>query len=155
MMVAAVLGSGLIAGLFFVFSIAIMPALGRLAAPEGIRAMQSINVVIVNPIFLVAFFGTGALSVALIVFGLIRSGQPGWAYLISGAAAYLIGSIFVTMFFNVPMNNALAAVQPGTPEGDAVWQNYLRNWTYWNHVRTLASLISTALFVIGFASHRG
>ncbi len=40
-------------------------------------------------------------------------------------------------------------------EADALWQNYLRNWTYWNHVRTLASLISTALFIIGYASHGG
>lgn len=61
----------------------------------------------------------------------------------------------MTIAFNVPMNNALAAAEPEMPDADAVWLNYLRNWTYWNHVRTLASLISTALFIIGYASHGG
>ena len=56
----AALGSGLIAGVFFVFSVSIMKALGRLPSAHGIAAMQSINDVIVNPVFLVAFLGTPA-----------------------------------------------------------------------------------------------
>jgi hypothetical protein len=44
-----ILGSGLMAGLFFVFSVVIMSALGRIPAPSGIAAMQSINKVIINP----------------------------------------------------------------------------------------------------------
>lgn len=148
----AALGSALIAGTFFIFSAAIMSALGRLSAAEGLRAMQSINLVILNPVFLGVFLGTAVVSAALLILGLFRLGQPGWSFLFAGAALYLIGSIFVTMFFNVPMNNALEAAQAGTAEGDAVWQNYLRNWTYWNHVRTIASLASTALFILGFAS---
>ena len=116
--------------------------------------MQSINLVIVNSAFLGVFLGTAVLSALILVLGLFRLGQPGWTYLIAGAAVYLIGSLFITMFFNVPLNNALAAAQVGTAEGEAVWQNYLRNWTYWNHVRTIASLISSASFIIGLASIR-
>ncbi len=40
---AAAIGSGLMAGLFFVFSVTVMTALGKLPAPAGIAAMQSIN----------------------------------------------------------------------------------------------------------------
>ena len=65
--IAAALGSGLIAGTFFVFSVAIMPAFERLSATEGARAMQSINVVIINPAFLGIFLGTGVLSAAILV----------------------------------------------------------------------------------------
>lgn len=151
---AAIVGCGLIAGTFFVFSVAVMTALGRLSPADGMRAMQSINRVILNPIFLGVFLGTGVLSLVIIVINLLHPSYPGWGYSLLGATFYLIGSVFVTIVFNVPLNNALAAVEPGAPEGDAVWQNYLRNWTYWNHVRTLASLISTTLFIIGFASHR-
>lgn len=42
-----VIGSGLMAGTFFVFSIAVMKALARISPQAGIAAMQAINVVIV------------------------------------------------------------------------------------------------------------
>ena len=46
------LGCGLIAGLFFAFSVAVMQALARLPVAWGIAAMQSINSAILNPLFL-------------------------------------------------------------------------------------------------------
>ncbi|MDP3329696.1 MAG: hypothetical protein Q8S60_15520, partial [Parvibaculum sp.] len=54
----AALGSGIVAGIFYGFSSFIMGALGKLAPHEGIAAMQSINVVVINPAFFAAFFGT-------------------------------------------------------------------------------------------------
>ncbi|WP_010496926.1 hypothetical protein [Paenibacillus elgii] len=48
---ASALGSGLIAGLFFAFSTFVMSALARLPAEQGIAAMQSINVTVLNPLF--------------------------------------------------------------------------------------------------------
>jgi uncharacterized membrane protein len=39
----AALGCGLMAGLFFAFSVSVMKALARLPSAEGIAAMQSIN----------------------------------------------------------------------------------------------------------------
>jgi len=54
------LGAGLVAGIFFAFSAFVMTALGRLPAPKGIAAMQSINVAVLNPAFFSVFFGTGA-----------------------------------------------------------------------------------------------
>ena len=150
--IAAAIGSGLIAGTFFVFSVAIMRALGRLPAAEGAKAMQSINAVILNPAFLGVFLGTAVLSAAIIVLGILRAGQPGWTSLTAASAIFLGGSIFVTMFFNVPLNNSLAASKPETTEGQALWQTYLRTWTLWNHVRTVASLGSLAMFILGYAS---
>lgn len=55
------------------------------------------------------------------------------------------------MIFNVPGNNALAAVQPGSEQGAALWADYLRTWTNWNHVRTVASLAAAAAFTLGRA----
>src|SRR5215510_625162 len=52
------LGCGLIAGLFFAFSVAVMQALARLPAAGGIAAMQSINSAILNPLSR-GFFGNG------------------------------------------------------------------------------------------------
>ena len=44
----AALGSGLIGGVFFAFSAFVMKALARLRPDQGIAAMQSINVTVLN-----------------------------------------------------------------------------------------------------------
>ena len=57
-----------------------------------------------------------------------------------GGVIYLAGCFTVTMLFNVPMNEALAALPPTAPDRTARWANYVSGWTTWNHVRTAASL---------------
>jgi len=57
----------------------------------------------------------------------------------------------VTVLFNVPLNNKLAAVKPDSAEGNAVWTRYLREWTLWNHVRTVAPLAAMAAFILAFS----
>ena len=144
----AVLGSGLIAGLFFAFSVAVMRALGRIPPAEGMSAMQSINIVIINPIFLTVFLGTGLACIVLIISSILRWQNAGAAYLLIGALLYLVGSIVVTMVCNVPRNDTLAVASPTDPKSADLWSNYLSNWTLWNHVRTIASLASTALLTM-------
>jgi uncharacterized membrane protein len=146
----AALGSGLIAGVFFIFSVAIMRALERV--PGGMAAMQSINVVILNPMFLGVFMGTAVLCIVLAILSVVRWEQPGSAWLITGALLYLIGTIGVTMVFNVPMNNSFDAADPGSASGQEIWTNYLTNWTFWNHVRTVASLAASASFILAIAN---
>jgi len=144
---AAALGTALMAGLYFIFSVAIMSALGRIAAASGMAAMQSINVVILNPWFLLAFAGTAILCAVLAVMALLRWSEPGAALLLIACALYLIGNIGVTMVFNVPLNDALAAADPASADGAALWSRYLSTWTQWNHVRTLSCLASLALLI--------
>jgi uncharacterized membrane protein len=57
----------------------------------------------------------------------------------------------VTMLFNVPLNNALAAVDPAGLDGGLIWTGYVSNWAFWNHVRMFASVIASALFVWAIA----
>jgi uncharacterized membrane protein len=144
---AAALGSGLIAGVFFIFSVAIMRALERI--PNGAAAMKSINVVIINPMFLGVFMGTAVLCLALAIFSVFRWHEPGSVWVLCGALFYIVGSIAVTMIFNVPMNNALEAADTNTPGGHEIWKNYLTNWTFWNHVRAVASIVASASLIIG------
>jgi uncharacterized membrane protein len=140
--VVAALGSGLVAGFFFSFSFVIMGSLARRPVPEAIAAMNAINVVVLNPWFFTAFFGTALVSLVLAVMALSS------ALIVAGAAIYIVGCIVVTMMFNVPLNNALAKVDPASDAGAALWARYLRVWTAWNHVRTLAPLVSCALFIL-------
>ena len=145
----AALGCGLMAGLFFAFSVSVMKALARLPSPEGIAAMQSINVAIINPLFLAAFFGTAMACVLVMIASLLRWHNPAALYLLIGGALYLVGTFLVTLMFNVPKNNALASVAPADPEGASLWTDYLSKWTAWNHVRAAAALAAAASLTIG------
>jgi uncharacterized membrane protein len=146
---AAVLACGLMAGLFFAFSNAVMGALARLQPPEGIAAMQSINRVILNPLFLTIFLATPIACALIILTSLWRWREPGAACLVLGSALYIAGVFLVTIFANVPMNSALDAVHPTTAEAAPQWSRYLARWTTWNHLRTIASLAATALLTAG------
>lgn len=142
------LGSGLIAGAFFAFSTFVMGALGRLPAAHGIAAMQSINVVVINPWFLGVFVGTAAACAFLVVAALLAWQEPGAMLLLAGALLYFAGTFLATMFFNVPLNDALAAVAPDSSDGASLWSRYLITWTNWNHVRTIAALAASAVLTI-------
>jgi uncharacterized membrane protein len=144
------LGSGLAAGLLFAFSVCVMTALARLPPDQGIAAMQSINVSILNAWFLTIYFGTAAICIVLAATAIFRWGQAGTAYLLAGSLLYLIGTIAVTVGLNVPLNDALAAVQPNSPEGADLWTRFVVRWTAWNHVRTVAAIFTTACFIMAF-----
>src|SRR6187551_1617212 len=118
---ATALGCGLMAGFFFAFSVAVMKALARLPAREGMAAMNSINVVVINPLFLTVLLGTAVACVLVIISALVRWHNPGAIWLLVGGALYLVGSFLVTAVFNVPKNNALAAVDPASTDGARVW----------------------------------
>jgi uncharacterized membrane protein len=142
------LGSALAAGIFFAFSSFVMKALGRLRPEQGIAAMQAINVTVLNPGFFTVFFGTGLGSVFLAVFALSTWSGPAAAHLALGGLLYLVGCVFVTLAFNVPLNKALARADANNPDSVSLWRRYLRRWTVWNHIRTGASLAAAALLVL-------
>jgi uncharacterized membrane protein len=142
----AALGSGAMAGLFFAFSTSVMAALGRLPPPQGIAAMQSINVTILNPLFFAVFFGTALVCLVLAFAAASAGSGTARLLLLAGCGLYLVGSIVVTMVFNVPLNNALAAAAPDSAAGATLWTRYLSVWTAWNHARGLACLAAAACF---------
>ncbi|HSB69251.1 MAG TPA: anthrone oxygenase family protein [Candidatus Methylomirabilis sp.] len=144
----AALGCGVVAGVFFTLSGLVMKALARLPPGEGIAAMQSINIAVLNPWFMTAFLGTAAACILALIASLVRWHEPGAAFLLVGSTLYLVGSLLVTIVFNVPRNNALASVAPADPNGASLWAGYVATWTARNHVRTAASLAAAAAFSI-------
>src|SRR5215470_16633558 len=144
----AALGAGIMAGIFFAFSVFMMTALGRLPPPMGIAAMQSINTTILNPLFFLVFFGTAVLCLLAAIAALVEWPLPEAFYVIAGSVLYLVGALLVTMQRNVPLNLALNRSNPESAEAALVWLRYLRVWTAWNHVRTVASLAAMAAFIL-------
>ncbi|MDH3689664.1 MAG: DUF1772 domain-containing protein [Gammaproteobacteria bacterium] len=148
----AALGCGIVAGVFFAFSTFVMKALGRVPPEAGIGFMQSINVTVLTPWFMGVFFGTGIACIVALTHSLYHWGETGTLLRFAGSALYLAGSILVTIVFNVPRNERLAAVSPADPSSEEVWGSYVSSWTAWNHVRTAASFAAAALFGMALGS---
>jgi uncharacterized membrane protein len=144
----SVIGCALIAGVFFAFSTFVMNALSRLQPAQGIAAMQSINITAINPLFMTALFGTAATCLLLTVSSLSKLSQPDAVYLFGGSLLYLIGTVGVTIAFNVPLNNSLAIADPSSTQSANLWAKYLTDWTFWNHIRTVAALLAAVLFML-------
>jgi len=132
-----------------------MKALARVPSAEGITAMQSINVVVLNPSFLGAFIGTAVLSLAAGGLALAGWGRPSASFFLGGAIFYLVGTFLVTALGNVPLNDQLAAVSATDPGARDVWERYLGRWTMWNHVRTAAAMAAALLYSLGLMQNGG
>jgi len=148
----AVLGSGLVAGIFFAFSTFIMKALGRVPQEAGMGVMQAINVTVLNPWFMGAFFGTAIVCLLTLSHSINQWGQPGSVLRLTASLLYLLGTIGVTIVFNVPRNDRLAQLPAADQASAAAWQDYLSSWTVWNHVRTAAALAAAVLFGLSLGS---
>lgn len=142
------LGCGAMGGVFFTFSAFVMKALHRLPAVQGIAAMQSINVVAVTPAFMTALFGTAVACIALIVVGLFMLDEPFAGYLLAGGGLYLVGTIGLTIAYHVPRNEALATLDPTSPEAASHWDRYYADWTAWNHARAAAAVAAAAALTV-------
>ena len=92
--------NGLLAGIYFAFAVAIMPALHKLPDDVYVRVFNQINEVIVNPFFMIAFLG--APVTALLV---LRWDHGPLAIAAAGAAVL---ALVITVVANIPLNNALA-----------------------------------------------
>lgn len=144
----SLIGSGLVAGMFFAFSNFIMKALGVLSQSNGVTAMQEINRKVLNPFFLSFFLGTAGTTLVIIVFFFVTS-LDSWIVL-TGSLFYFNGTFLVTGTRNVPLNNQLEAVNAEDNGSQDVWERYLKSWTMWNHIRTASSLIAMICFILEF-----
>lgn len=145
--------TGAMAGLYYAFSVSVMPGFDKIEASQAIPAMQSINREIENPVFFLTFFG--APVAAFVTGGLLRSlGQKraGNLFLLGGAN-YVLGSLIPTIAVNVPMNDDLGAtaVPSGPAEAARVWSDFSGRWTAWNTVRTVFTTLS--LLCAGWATY--
>ena len=149
---AGVVGCGLMAGLFFAFSVAVMPGLRRLPPSNGIAAMQAINRSILNPVFIVVFLGTALIAAALVLSAAWTWDEGGAGLRLAAGLTYLVGGLALTVVYHVPRNDALDRLDPAAESSVARWTTYLDEWVPWNHVRAIASLAATILLIVAARS---
>lgn len=141
--------SGLIAGLFFAFSVSVMLALRQVDDRAFVDTMQRVNRLIQNGVFGLVFMGSLLGSVVVAVIELV-GGDPARPAVLVGAALTLL-SMVITFTVNIPLNNRLDAAGPVARVKDprAVREAFEGRWVRFNHLRGLAATAGFALYCVG------
>lgn len=143
--------SGLMAGLFYAWSISVTPGLAKIDNASYLHAFQSMNRAILNPLFFVIFFGLLVLLPMLSYSSFRDSVSSQYWYAILATIIYFIGIMGVTIGGNVPLNKALEVLQIDsiTPdEMDIFRKGFESKWNRLNLIRTISSTATFLLLVI-------
>ena len=127
----------LMVGLYFTFSNTVMASLKGFE--NGVDVMVELNKVILNPLFMTCFIGSGISSAYLAV--------TGTGLVAISGAVFFIGTTLVTVIKNVPLNNKLLNATEAISR-QQVWREYLQKWVFWNHIRTASAVLSAFLLVV-------
>ena len=146
----SILAYAIVGGVFLAFSDFIMRSLAHTGGVGGVEAMQVISREVFRWVFMTPFLGMAAVSVFIAIYSLTQlTGAPA-KLILMGALVYLFGCFGVTVFFNVPMNEALAGMDLSAEATHEYWTGtYLPRWSAWNTVRTVACTLSAGLMLFG------
>jgi len=148
---AAVLLTGLVAGLFYGYDCSVIKGLGNLPDKEYLGAFQSINRAILNPYFFLSFAGS-LILLPVACWLSFRAGNTQAAYfLLAASLLYLTGVFLVTAAANVPLNDLLDRFNllTGTPETiSAFRKKFETGWNRWHQIRTFASVLTFLLSLL-------
>ncbi len=153
----AILLTGLSAGLFFAWEVSVIPGTKQVSDRTYLDTMQSINRAIFNPGFYTIFFGS-LLLLSISSYSQYREVVNGSFWLILTATLiYLIGTIGVTVFGNVPMNEALDAVNLSdlnSTEARHTRMDYEAKWNQWHTIRTVCAVLAFILCILAAFSEK-
>jgi uncharacterized membrane protein len=140
----ATMTTGLVAGVYAIYSNAFMPGLARTDDRTFVGAFQAVDRAIVNPLFLGVGF-VGAL-VFTVLGGLLSLQEKALPWIAVAFVLYLV-SMALTVAVNVPLNDALkAAGDPGTIDVAAARAAFDEaKWRTFNLVRTILATVSFGL----------
>lgn len=143
--------TGLMAGLFYAFSFSVVLGLGKLPDADYIRAFQSINREIQNPIFLSCFMGIVLLLPLSTYMHYSKPATPQFWLLLAATLIYVIGVFGVTVAGNIPLNNAIDTFKLDSASADAITAQrtaFESKWNNLNMARTVASTLTLLLSVL-------
>ena len=148
---AGTLITGLIAGLFFGFSVAVNPGLTRLSDAGYLQSFQHINTAIMNPVFLFCFMAPLILLPASTLMQFRQGGSSAWIWALAGALIYVIAVFGVTITGNAPLNDMLAKMDLTNASVQTLATDrasFEPRWNDFHTVRTIANIISLACLII-------
>ncbi|HEY9048890.1 MAG TPA: anthrone oxygenase family protein [Ohtaekwangia sp.] len=140
--------TALIGGLFYSYSCSVNPGLGRLPDASYIAAMQSINKAIINPLFMMSFLGTLILLPLCTYSNYSAPASLRFYLLLAATILYAVGVFGVTMFGNVPLNDALARVDLQTSSALQIKEHRLAFEDPWNSLHRIRSIASVGTLIL-------
>jgi uncharacterized membrane protein len=154
LLLAATITMGLMAGVFMIFSVAIMPGLARTDDRTYIGAFQAIDRAILNPLFLSTFLGALALPALAALAHLPDGSRAALPWIVAAFVLYL-AVVVITGRLNVPLNNEIKAAGPPEKIADpaAVRSRFERRWVRWNVVRTVLTVLAFGLLAWTLIAH--
>ena len=145
-----ILAYAFVGGVFLAFSDFIMRSLASTGGHGGVEAMQMINREVFSWVFMLLFLGMAPVSLAIAAYGIFGLSGPASTLIMFAGLVYLIGCFGVTVFCNVPMNEALAGMDVSDEATRDYWlKTYVPRWTFWNSVRTIACAVAAASLLLG------
>lgn len=150
LLVLATIGTGLMAGLFFAYTVSVMPALRGVEDRVFVDVMQRINRAIQNAAFGLVFVGAALTGLVAAVMDVAGDGAGPWVPL--GVALYIV-TLVITFAINIPLNNRLdVAGRPGRIADPAGARRAFEGpWVRWNAIRTLTCVAGFACLVVALA----
>jgi uncharacterized membrane protein len=134
-LVAATLTMGLMAGVFGLYAHAIMPGLRGTDDATFVGAFQAIDRAIINPLFMLWFFG--ALVLAAVAAALLGGEGSVLPWAVAAFVLYL-AVVAITFAVHLPLNDAIKAATD--PDLAAVRERFQEaRWVAWNIVRAVLS----------------
>ena len=143
--------TGLTAGLCFTWNNAVTPGIGQLNDLDFLQAFQQMNRVIINPMFILVFFGPFITNIVTIYLKHQQIDKAFWVFT-AAAVIFILGVVFVTIFRNVPLNEILDKtdlLNASAEDLKLLRTKFEKPWNQWHLVRTFSSLFSFALLVLG------
>ena len=151
--VAMTLSASLVAGLVLGFAVVVMPGLATLSDRDFLRAFQQIDRVIQDrqPVFMLIWVGSiGAALLVLVVATFELFGvQRALAWMAGGL--YLLAVQGPTVRFNIPLNNAVQALQLDAMTAAELAEaraQFEGPWNRWNRLRTSAAVAAVAALLL-------
>ena len=148
----AIVLTGLSAGLFYAWSVSVIPGTRKVSDLVYLEAMQNINRAILNPGFFAIYVG----SLALLVLSTVQQyGQgPVFGLLLAASLLYLVGTCGITAYGNIPLNNSLDALHLPTLDAEQLAsfrQHYETPWNEWHTIRTASAVLAFLLALLAMA----
>ena len=124
-----------------------MAALLRAEPAGGIESMQQINKTVIRTQFVAGILLIAPASILFALYSLTVFEGAALAALIAAPLVYVPSVFLMTIIGNVPMNNRLDRLDHTSPDAQAYWARYGRDWTRLNHVRTLGSVATAVVYM--------
>ncbi|MDG1351278.1 MAG: DUF1772 domain-containing protein [Crocinitomicaceae bacterium] len=150
---SAILFVGLMAGIFFTWSNAVKPGIGKLSDLEYLRALQSMNREILNIPFKIVFLGSLITLISVPIFYINLCAENIFWLFISAFVIYLLGVFTVTILGNIPLNELLdntSLDNISINEAKALRKSIEVKWNNFNLVRSVSSSLTFVLLIFSY-----